>query len=95
MRVEVRDSGTGIEAQCVPTIFDQFYQVDNAERNPEKGFGVGLAVSKRLVDNLGLRLGVRTAPGLGSVFSVTIPCPSSPLVANTLPGPAQVSWRKS
>ena len=72
-RIEVRDSGIGIDAQHVAKIFDEFYQVGNAERNPDNGFGIGLAVAKRLADSLGLRLDVRTAPGRGSVFSVTIP----------------------
>ena len=61
---------------------DEFYQVGNVERNPEKGLGLGLAIAKRLADDLGLTLSVRSTPGRGSVFSVTIPVLGNQLIGN-------------
>ena len=82
VRIEVWDTGIGIEKNSLPHIFDEFYQVGNVERNPEKGLGLGLAIAKRLADALGLTLGVRSTPGRGSVFSVTIPLLRNQLIGN-------------
>ena len=81
VRVEVRDSGLGIAADAQHIIFQEFVQLDNDERARDKGLGLGLAIVRRLVDLLQLRLELRSAPGRGSVFAVTLPRgePPSPL----------------
>jgi signal transduction histidine kinase len=73
VRIEVRDSGPGIAPERIPRIFDEFYQVGNPERNPDNGYGLGLAISRRLAHSLGLTLDLRTRVGKGSVFFVTLP----------------------
>lgn len=73
IRIEVWDSGSGIDAEHLPRIYDEFFQTGNPERNPQKGFGLGLAIARRLAEDLGMSLEVASAPGRGSKFSVLIP----------------------
>jgi signal transduction histidine kinase/CheY-like chemotaxis protein len=68
--VEVRDSGVGIAESERERIFEEFYQVGNAERDRSKGLGLGLSIVKRLMALLGEKLVVKSAPGRGSVFAV-------------------------
>ncbi len=73
LRIEVRDSGIGIPDHARGEIFNEFYQLDNPERDRRKGLGLGLAIVDALARQLGHRLALRSAPGRGSVFSVEIP----------------------
>lgn len=69
----VKDSGAGIAAEALETIFERFKQAETDLRSSTKGFGLGLAIAKELVDlNLG-RLSVESQPGVGSTFSFTVP----------------------
>ncbi|WP_341643557.1 hybrid sensor histidine kinase/response regulator [Thauera sp. SDU_THAU2] len=73
LRVEVRDNGPGIPAEFQQAIFQEFVQLGNPERSRDKGLGLGLAIVRRLVDLLGHRLELRSAPGRGSVFALELP----------------------
>ncbi|THF63928.1 HAMP domain-containing protein [Pseudothauera nasutitermitis] len=73
LHVEVRDSGVGIEEHEQEIIFQEFVQLDNAERARDKGLGLGLAIVRRLTDLLGHRLSLRSRPGVGSVFTLEMP----------------------
>lgn len=73
VRIEVWDTGIGIEHHHLPHIFHEFYQVDNPERDAAKGLGLGLAIVARLGELLDHRVDVSSRPGRGSVFSVTVP----------------------
>jgi PAS domain S-box-containing protein len=66
----VADTGVGIAPQYLSKIFEPFIRVPNA---PSGGSGLGLTISKRIVDAHGGRLTVRSEPGRGSVFTFTIP----------------------
>lgn len=72
-RIEVRDNGIGIPLQAQESIFQEFVQLQNPERARDKGLGLGLAIVRRLTDMLGHPLELRSAPGLGSAFAVTLP----------------------
>jgi signal transduction histidine kinase len=72
LRFEVRDSGKGIDADKQEVIFQEFVQLDNPERARTKGLGLGLAIVRRLTQLLGHSLSLRSRPGRGSVFSVTV-----------------------
>lgn len=74
VRLEVWDEGRGISAEELPHIFEEFYQLDNPERDREKGLGLGLSIAKKLAELCHLPLGVRSVVGKGSVFSLTVPC---------------------
>jgi len=73
MCIEVCDTGPGINQAQLPHIFDEFYQIDNPERDREKGLGLGLAIVRRVADVLDHRVDVRSQPGRGSCFSISVP----------------------
>jgi signal transduction histidine kinase len=70
--IEIRDTGTGIPVDKLPHVFDLFFTT----KETGKGQGLGLAVSKRIVDLHGGRITIANAPSGGSV--VTIFLPSNP-----------------
>jgi len=70
--IEVADTGIGIESGQLDAIFREFYQC----RSPgvaKEGFGLGLAIVRRLADLLGHDIAVKSDPGMGSCFSVSLP----------------------
>ena len=81
VHIEVRDSGPGIAPALHRDIFQEFYQVNNAERDRSKGVGLGLAIVDRLGRILGHRVLVRSAPGRGSTFAIELPPGSMAAVA--------------
>ena len=70
--IEVRDTGVGIAADKLPNAFAEFSRLDEGQ-SLSAGAGLGLAIVARIADVLGHRLTVRSAPGQGSVFAVTLP----------------------
>jgi signal transduction histidine kinase len=74
--IRVRDTGMGIPAEHQQTIFDEFVQLHNRERDRNKGTGLGLTICKRLVDAMGGDLSVQSEPGKGSTFVVKLPAES-------------------
>jgi signal transduction histidine kinase len=74
--IRVRDTGMGIPAEMQQTIFDEFVQLHNRERDRNKGTGLGLTICKRLVDAMGGELSVQSEPGAGSTFVVKLPAQS-------------------
>lgn len=73
VRLEVLDSGVGISSEHQDDIFKEFYQVGNTGRDREYGLGLGLNIVERSAALLGHRLDLRSAPGRGSRFSVSMP----------------------
>lgn len=71
--VEVWDTGAGIPENARDEIFEEYTQLENPERDRAKGLGLGLAICRRLAGLLGASLGVRSRPGHGSVFWITLP----------------------
>ena len=70
--VQVEDTGIGIEDDQLEAIFKEFHQVKNPGQNKE-GFGLGLAIVRRLTDLLGHEIDVESTPGRGSCFSLVVP----------------------
>lgn len=73
VRIEVQDSGIGIPAECLPYIYDEFYQVGAPANAARGGYGLGLSIVQRLVRLLDLRLEVVSEPGRGSLFALELP----------------------
>jgi signal transduction histidine kinase len=73
VRIEVWDTGKGIPFDRHEEIFQEFYQLDNPERDRRKGLGLGLAIVKRLAKLLNYRVSLRSVMGKGSMFSITLP----------------------
>lgn len=72
-RLAVKDSGSGIAPEQLEKIFDRFYQADNARLQQEVGSGIGLSLSKELVELMGGTITADSLSGKGSTFSFTLP----------------------
>lgn len=66
--LHIMDTGVGMKPQAIAHIFDRFYQADNSRTND--GFGLGLALVKRIVDLHGWSIGVKSKEGEGTTFTV-------------------------
>ncbi len=73
LRIEVWDTGSGIPAEKLDEIFEEFRQLHDASARQDRGIGLGLAIAKRIAKTLDISVGVRSTPGRGSVFFVTVP----------------------
>ncbi len=70
---EIRDTGPGIRADRLETIFGEFEQADGSGRRRHEGTGLGLAISKRIVERMGGALTVESEVGVGSAFRFQLP----------------------
>ncbi|HUQ83148.1 MAG TPA: ATP-binding protein [Gemmatimonadaceae bacterium] len=73
VRVHVRDTGPGIEAEQLPVIFEAFVQGHRALNRPNEGVGLGLAISRDLARGMGGDVTVTTELGVGSTFTLVLP----------------------
>lgn len=73
LSIEIHDTGPGIEAGDLKRIFQEFEQVEMPGRDRGEGLGLGLAIVERLSRLLDHPVTVRSTPGRGSVFAVTVP----------------------
>jgi PAS domain S-box-containing protein len=71
-RVEVEDDGIGIAEADLPKLFNEFQQLDAGLNKQHQGTGLGLALTRRLVEAQGGRVGVRSVLGRGSIFFLTM-----------------------
>lgn len=71
--IQIRDSGIGIPKEHQTAIFESFHQAGVAVNREYGGAGLGLAIAKQLAERSGGALSVRSEPGRGSVFTVTLP----------------------
>ncbi|MBA4242862.1 MAG: hybrid sensor histidine kinase/response regulator [Pseudomonas sp.] len=78
LRLEVWDRGAGIPEDKRKVIFEEFKRLDSHQTRAEKGLGLGLAIADGLCRVLSHRLEVRSWPGKGSVFSVSVPLARKP-----------------
>jgi len=73
VRIQVRDSGIGIAPDQQQKVFEEFYQVENPERDRSKGLGLGLSIVERACKLLDHRVALQSAVGFGSTFSLLVP----------------------
>ncbi len=73
VKVQIWDTGIGIETCHQEKIYDEFLQLANPERDEGKGLGLGLSISKRILQLLGYPLTLQSILHKGSVFSITMP----------------------
>lgn len=71
--IEVADTGIGIAPEHQSEVFNEFVQLDNPERDRRKGVGLGLAIVQRMVRLLDHPLEMRSQPGTGTRFYLTLP----------------------
>jgi signal transduction histidine kinase len=70
----VEDTGVGIGADHLQRIFGKFTQVETPLTKRQGGTGLGLALSRQIVEKMGGRIWVESEPGAGSTFFFTLPC---------------------
>jgi len=73
VEVAVTDTGVGIQPDDLPHVFDRFYRADRSRARATGGRGLGLTISKELVEAHGGEIGVQSEPGEGSRFWFTVP----------------------
>jgi signal transduction histidine kinase/CheY-like chemotaxis protein len=80
--IQVTDTGKGIPASECDLIFDEFHQLDNPERDREKGLGLGLSIVQRTAKVLGHSISVKSELDEGSTFSIEVEKSTAPLVSS-------------
>ena len=90
--IEVADTGIGMSNEDLSYIFEEFRQIDGTSARPYEGTGLGLAIAHKTAKILGGDLSVKSAPGKGSIFILTLPLkwpgPAEPLSLTT---PAEIT----
>ncbi|KAA0682478.1 MHYT domain-containing protein [Roseomonas genomospecies 6] len=89
LRIEVLDTGIGIPEDKQEEVFVEFAQLANPERDRRKGLGLGLAIVRRLAGLLGHGVTLRSEPGRGSAFGLTVPSVAARPVMKTCRPAAQ------
>jgi len=88
VRISVTDTGIGIPDEALETIFDEFVQLDNSERDKRKGLGLGLSIAKYIINLLGHRIEAKSIVGRGSTFTIELPIGKSMLVKSDTRAPS-------
>ena len=73
LRIDIQDTGCGIAAEHLPSLFTPFHQVDDSATREHGGSGLGLALCRQLADLMGGRMEVTSTLGVGSVFALELP----------------------
>lgn len=74
LRVSVADTGCGITPEAMERVFERLHQEQMGNASGQRGLGLGLYISRALVEGQGGRIWIEDAPGGGSVFRFTLPC---------------------
>ena len=90
-RLEVRDTGTGVDALQLPHLFERFHRVRGARSRSHEGSGIGLALAQELVRLHGGTIGVHSEAGQGTTFTVSIPLGINHLRADAIATPRALS----
>lgn len=71
--IQISDNGVGIEQQYIGKLFQRFFRVEHARSRVQGGAGLGLAISKSIIDAHDGQIDVISEPGVGTRFSITLP----------------------
>jgi signal transduction histidine kinase len=76
--ISIQDEGVGMPLEVQERIFDRFYKVSGSHPNRANGLGLGLYISKHLIEGMGGRIKVESAEGVGSTFTIILRRPPRP-----------------
>jgi signal transduction histidine kinase len=94
--LEVEDTGIGIKPEDMPRLFVEFQQLDASKAKKYPGTGLGLALTRRIVEAQGGQVGARSEKGKGSVFFAVLPRrPAEPTAATGAPPGKEPPWHAS
>jgi signal transduction histidine kinase len=85
LQIEIIDTGSGLTAVEQEQIFEEFFQLNNPERNKNKGFGVGLSIVKRLCALMNIPMTLNSEKGKGSRFVLSLPICDRPPQSTIVP----------
>ncbi|MEZ4776706.1 MAG: ATP-binding protein [Bacteroidia bacterium] len=83
--IQVTDTGSGIADDQLQRIFDRYYQVDDSATRRQEGSGIGLTLTKELVELMGGEIVVESKSGNGTIFTVRLPLEQAPPEAMEVP----------
>jgi hypothetical protein len=78
VQVEVSDNGPGIPPEQQEMVFEKFRQVSGDDHYRPSGTGLGLPISRQIVEHFGGRMWLRSVPGQGAVFGFFLPRQAEP-----------------
>ncbi len=81
LQIEVKDTGIGISEEQLPFIFDRFYQTDSSTTRKGEGTGIGLALTKELIELMNGHIQVQSILNKGSIFTALLPVTQEAVVA--------------
>ena len=86
LRFIVADTGVGIDEEYLPKIFEPFSQEDSGTSNAYGGTGLGMAITKNIVETMNGNISVKSEKGVGSEFTVNVTLRNSPKTADSVHG---------
>jgi len=73
IQVSIKDEGMGIKEEDQKRLFERFYRISTSHRENISGFGIGLYLSKEIVERHGGKIWVESESGKGSIFTFALP----------------------